>query len=40
MDTFTHVVTGAVIARAIDDEKIGKWGTLAGLVTAAFPDAG
>jgi len=39
VDTFTHVVTGAVIARAIDDEKIGKWGTLAGLVTAAFPDA-
>jgi len=39
MDTFTHMVTGAVIARAIHDEKLGKWGMVTGLVTAAFPDA-
>ena len=39
MDTFTHTLTGAVIARAIDDEKLWKWGTLTGLAMGAFPDA-
>ena len=39
MDTVTHTLTGAVIARAIDDEKLGKWGTLAGLAMGAFPDS-
>ena len=38
MDSITHALTGAVIARAIDDEKIGNWGTLAGLATGFFPD--
>jgi inner membrane protein len=38
MDTITHTLTGAVIARAIDDEKIGKWGTIAGLAMGFFPD--
>ncbi len=39
MDTFTHALTGAVIARAIDDEKVGKWGTVAGLAMGLFPDS-
>jgi len=39
MDTLTHVVTGGVIARAVDDKKLGKWGTAAGLAMGAFPDA-
>lgn len=39
MDTLTHVVTGGVIARAIDDHKVGHWGTAAGLAMGAFPDA-
>lgn len=39
MDTLTHTLTGAVIARAIDDRKIGNWGTVAGLVMGAFPDS-
>jgi inner membrane protein len=39
MDSFTHALTGAVIARAIHDEKIGKWGTLTGLAIGLFPDS-
>jgi inner membrane protein len=38
VDSITHTLTGAVIARAIDDEKVGNWGTIAGLVTGFFPD--
>ena len=38
MDSITHALTGAVIARAIDDEKIGNWGTIAGLAIGFFPD--
>lgn len=38
MDSITHTLTGAVIARAIDDEKIGNWGTIAGLAMGFFPD--
>jgi len=38
MDSITHTLTGAVIAKAIDDEKIGNWGTIAGLATGFFPD--
>jgi len=38
MDTITHTLTGAVIARAIADEKIGTWGTIAGLAMGFFPD--
>ena len=39
MDTITHVLTGGVIAKAIDDEKIGNWGTIAGLAMGFFPDS-
>jgi inner membrane protein len=38
MDSITHTLTGAVIAKAIDDEKIGNWGTVAGLSMGFFPD--
>jgi inner membrane protein len=38
VDSITHTLTGAVIARAIDDEKIGNWGTIAGLAIGFFPD--
>ena len=38
MDSITHTLTGAVIAKAIDDEKIGNWGTVAGLAMGFFPD--
>jgi inner membrane protein len=38
MDSITHALAGAVIARAIDDEKIGNWGTVAGLAMGFFPD--
>jgi len=38
MDSITHTLTGAVIARAIDDEKIGNGGTIAGLAIGFFPD--
>ena len=38
MDSITHTLTGAVIAKAIDDEKIGNWGTIAGLSMGFFPD--
>jgi len=38
MDSLTHTLTGAVIAKAIDDEKIGNWGTIAGLAMGFFPD--
>jgi inner membrane protein len=39
MDSITHTLTGAVIARAVNDEKIGGWGTVAGLAMGAFPDS-
>jgi inner membrane protein len=39
MDSITHTLTGAVIARAIDDEKIGHWGTISGLAMGFFPDS-
>ncbi len=38
MDSITHTLTGAVIAKAIDDEKVGNWGTIAGLAAGFFPD--
>lgn len=38
MDSITHTLTGGVIAKAIDDSRIGHWGTLAGLVAGVFPD--
>jgi inner membrane protein len=39
MDSITHTLTGAVIAKAIDDEKVGHWGTIAGLAMGFFPDS-
>ena len=38
MDSLTHILTGAVIARAVNDEKLGHWGTVAGLAMGFFPD--
>jgi inner membrane protein len=39
MDTITHTLAGAVIAKAINDEKLGNWGTIAGLAMGFFPDS-
>ena len=39
MDSFTHALTGAVIAKAIEGEKIKPWGTIAGIATGFFPDS-
>ena len=39
MDSITHSLTGAVIARAVDEEKVGNWGTIAGLAVGALPDS-
>ncbi len=39
MDSITHTLTGGVIARAINDEKLGRWGTVAGLSMGFFPDS-
>ncbi len=39
MDSLTHTLTGAVIARAIDDKKLGYWGAVAGLTAGIFPDS-
>ena len=39
MDSLTHTITGAVIAEAIRDERLGKWGTYAGLAMGIFPDS-
>jgi len=38
MDSITHMVTGAVIAKAVQDEKVGHWGTIAGVAMGIFPD--
>jgi len=39
MDSITHTLTGAVIGRAISDEKLGNWGTVAGAALGIFPDS-
>jgi inner membrane protein len=39
VDTLTHTITGAVIAGAISDERIGLWGPITGLAVGAFPDS-
>jgi inner membrane protein len=39
MDSITHTLTGGVIAKAIGDEKVGHWGTIAGLSMGFFPDS-
>src|SRR4030042_1602642 len=39
MDSITPTLAGAVIARAINDERVGNWGTVAGLAMGAFPDS-
>jgi inner membrane protein len=38
MDSLTHTLTGLAIARAVDDERIGGWGSVAGLAMGFFPD--
>jgi len=38
VDTITHALTGAVIAKAIDDRRIGHWGTIAGGTMGVLPD--
>lgn len=38
MDSLTHTLTGAVIGKAIEDEEIKPWGTVAGVVAGFFPD--
>ncbi len=38
MDSLTHALTGAAIAKAIDDKRIGTWGTVSGAVAGLFPD--
>ena len=38
VDSVTHTITGALIARAVQDEKIGRWGTIAGVAAGIFPD--
>lgn len=39
VDTVTHTLTGAVIAKAIHDERLGRWGSVAGLAMGFFPDS-
>ena len=39
MDSLTHVFTGGVIGKAVDDRKIGNWGTIAGFTMGFFPDS-
>lgn len=39
MDTFTHAMTGIVIARAIEDKRLGNWGDITGLSMGIFPDS-
>ncbi len=39
MDSLTHALTGVVIAKAINDKKVGNWGTIAGLTMGVFPDS-
>lgn len=34
----THVLTGAVIGKAVEDEEIKPWGTVAGIAAGFFPD--
>ncbi len=38
MDSITHALTGAVIAKAIDEKKVENWGIIAGLAMGYFPD--
>ena len=38
MDSLTHTLTGLAIAKAVDDERIGGWGSVAGLAMGFFPD--
>lgn len=38
MDTITHCLAGAVIAKTGLNKPVGKWGTIAGVVSALLPD--
>jgi inner membrane protein len=39
VDSLTHTLAGAAIAKAFNDKKLGHWGTIAGLTLGAFPDS-
>ena len=39
MDSLTHAITGAVIGKALEDEEVKPWGTIAGVATGFFPDS-
>ena len=39
MDSLTHTLAGAAIAKAFNDKKLGHWGTIAGLTMGVFPDS-
>lgn len=39
MDSLTHTLVGAVIAKALNDEKVGHWGMITGLTVGFFPDS-
>jgi inner membrane protein len=39
VDSLTHTLAGAAIAKAYNDKKLGHWGTIAGLTMGAFPDS-
>jgi inner membrane protein len=39
VDTLTHALAGAAIAKAFNDKKLSPWGTIAGLTIGAFPDS-
>lgn len=39
VDSLTHALTGGVIARAMNDERLGNWGTTVGLAMGFFPDS-
>lgn len=38
MDAFTHVITGAVIAKAVFEPTLGHWGLITGAVVGLLPD--
>ncbi len=39
IDTITHAITGVVVAKSGLNKTLGKWGTIAGITAALFPDA-
>jgi inner membrane protein len=39
IDTITHTITGVVVSKSGLNKTLGKWGTIAGITAALFPDA-